>query len=154
MMTLHLNKEKHITIIITTHYMDEADRICDIIAIIDHGKIIAVDTPKNLKEKIGTDIIKIEAQSTDRLLSNLEKSSWLKSFKKQGDSLVLNTTESEKHIAEIVGISNKIGIDINSIDIHKPTLEDVFLHYTGKSIREEEATPKDSMRKMQRMWRR
>ncbi len=155
-----LNREKNITIILTTHYMDEADKLCDRIAIIDRGKIIVLDTPKNLKDKIGGDIITIESPDAGRLSPYIEEFTWLKSVKKDdgciqhNSCITINVEDAEKHIAEIVKISDSYGIKIESMTIHEPTLEDVFLYFTGRTIREEEASSKDSMRMMHRMWRR
>lgn len=148
-----LNKERHITIILTTHYMDEADKLCDRIAIIDKGKIIVLDTPKNLKGKIGDDIITVETPDTEKLGSYLEKSMEFKSIKQHDNCITINVKDAEKHIAGIVKVSDTYGIKIESVTIHEPTLEDVFLHFTGRTIREEEVSSKDSMRMRRRMWR-
>lgn len=149
-----LNKEKGITIILTTHYMEEADKLCDRVAIIDKGKIIALDTPENLKEKIGADVVTIESANKDKLYPELKELSWVKRVEPHNGLITINLQNAEKHIAEIVNISVRSGIGINSISIHKPTLEDVFLNFTGRTIREEEAGSKDHMRIRQKLWRR
>jgi len=149
-----LNEEKNITIILTTHYMEEADKLCNTMAIIDKGKIIALNTPGRLKEEIGGDIITIESPNTDKLAVYLKQLPWIKSTQKHNNHLTINLQNAEKHVADIVRLSEKNKIDILSISIHKPTLEDVFLHVTGKTIREEEASTKDNMRLRRRMWRR
>ncbi len=148
-----LNKEKGITIILTTHYMEEADKLCDRIAIIDKGKIIALDTSENLKESIGGDVIEIVSSDKDKLHSTITKYSWVKHADIHNGSVTIKLHNAEKHIVEIVNLASETGIDIESISIHKPTLEDVFLHYTGRTMREEEASSKDRMR-MQRSKRR
>ena len=147
-----LNKEKGITIILTTHYMDEADRLCDTVAIIDRGKIIAMDTPKNLEDAIGGDIVTIESSDTDLLKSKVTSLQWVNNVQSHDGSITINLHNAEKHIVEIVNIANENNIPIDSISIHKPTLEDVFLHFTGRTIREEEANPKDHMRMHRRRW--
>lgn len=147
-----LNKEKKITIILTTHYMDEADKLCDTVAIINKGKIVAIDTPKKLKESIGGDVITLESRDNHKLKSKIEKFSWIKGIKEHDGSLTINLKSAEKHVAEIVKVSDKNKISISSISIHEPTLEDVFLHYTGRTIHEEEADPKAGMRMAHRMW--
>jgi ABC-2 type transport system ATP-binding protein len=149
-----LNEEKSITIIITTHYMDEADRLCHNMVIIDHGKIIVQGTPAKLKEKIGGDIVTIESSDNDKLAELLKTFPWVKDSKKFNHSLNVNLLHAEIHIADIIQLADKNNLLINSLAIHKPTLEDVFLHYTGKTIREEEASPMDNMRLKVRMWRR
>ncbi len=149
-----LNKEKGITLILTTHYMDEADRLCEKVAIIDQGKIVAMDTPSMLKDKIGGDFIVIQTPQAKKLQSKVEKLPWVKHVKEHEGSVKINVNTAEKHIAAITDIASKNGVSIDSISIHKPNLEDVFLHFTGKSIREEESGFKDSMRLRRRMWTR
>jgi ABC-2 type transport system ATP-binding protein len=149
-----LNREKNITMILTTHYMDEADRLCDIVAIIDQGKIITMDQPKNLKDSIGGDMISIESADGSQIQSLVESFPWVKSCKLHNGFVTINLMNAEKHVAEIVNTTNKSGLFINSISIHKPTLEDVFLHYTGRTIREEETSSRDQMRLRGRMFRR
>lgn len=149
-----LNEEKNITIILTTHYMEEADRLCHSLAIIDNGKIIAQDMPDKLKEKIGGDIITVESPDNDKLATSLKSLHWVENTYKHNNYLTINLQNSEKHVADIVKLSEKNEITILSIFIRKPTLEDVFLHYTGKTIREEEVSAKDNMRLRGRMRRR
>jgi len=149
-----LNKEKGITIILTTHYMDEADRLCDRVAIIDKGKIIALDTPEKLKEELGGDVITIKASERDRLYEQLKALSWVIHVESHDGYVTINLQNAERHVAELARLSATNGIDIESLSIRKPTLEDVFLHYTGRTMREEEASSKDQMRLMHRLHRR
>ncbi len=149
-----LNTEKGITIILTTHYMDEADRLCNRVAIIDKGKIIAANTPEKLKEEIGGDVITIKASERDRLLAQLKTLAWVEHVESHDGFVTINLRNAEKHVAELAQLSATNGIDIESISIRKPTLEDVFLHVTGRTIREEEASSKDQMRMMHRLHRR
>ncbi len=148
-----LNKEKKITIILTTHYMDEADKLCDNLAIMNKGKIVASGNPKNLKEAIGGDVITIQSRENHKLKEKLEKLSWIKEVKEHDGSITISLKNAEKHVAEIVKISDKNRIAISSISIHEPTLEDVFLHFTGKTIYEEESDSKEHMRLRGRLWR-
>lgn len=145
-----LNKEKKVTIILTTHYMEEADRLCDRVAIIDKGKIIALDTPGNLKNGIGGDLITVETSEAKLLASQIGKFSWISSAREHDGFLTINVREAEKHVAEIANFSCQKGIEIKSIIVHKPTLEDVFLHFTGRTIREEEADLKEHVRMRRR----
>jgi ABC-2 type transport system ATP-binding protein len=147
-----LNKEKKITIILTTHYMDEADKLCDNLAIMNKGKIVASGTPKDLKESIGGDVITIQSRENHKLKEKIEKLSWIKEVKEHDGSITISLQNAEKHVAEIVKISDKEKIPINSISIHEPTLEDVFLHFTGKTIYEEESDSKEHMRMRSRAW--
>jgi len=148
-----LNEEKKITIILTTHYMEEADRLCHRVAIMDKGKIIALNAPDKLKEALGGDIITIESSDIDKLDASLKQLPWIKTTIKHDNNLTINLRNAEKHVVDIVKVSEKCGAVITSLSIRKPTLEDVFLHFTGKTIREEEASIKDNMRLRFRMRR-
>ncbi|MBN1158365.1 MAG: ATP-binding cassette domain-containing protein [Bacteroidales bacterium] len=141
-----LNRDNRVTIILTTHYMEEADALCDTLAIIDRGKIIVQDTPDNLKDAIGGDMLVIESPDSSRLKSELNGFNWAKDVRIHNHTVYVNLMHAEKHIIEIVNLSGKRGIEINSVSIHKPTLQDVFLHYTGRTIRDEEASAKDQVR--------
>jgi len=147
-----LAKEKGITIILTTHYMEEADRLCNRIAIIDHGKIIALDTPANLKDGIGGDVITIRSPDTAAIVSALNEP-WVSRMERHDGQVMITLQSAEQHVSGIVALLIEKGIKIESISIHKPTLEDVFLSFTGKTIREEEADGKGNMRMYQKMMR-
>ncbi|MDE1833012.1 MAG: ATP-binding cassette domain-containing protein [Candidatus Micrarchaeota archaeon] len=128
-----LSTEKRVTIIVTTHYMDEADLLCDRVAIIDHGKIVALDTPANLKKRVGGDVVRISARSPN--LRALRKLRYIKKIKTDGGLLTLTVDEAERHLQEIL----KVVGEVRSVESHFPTLNDVFLHFTGSEIRETEA---------------
>lgn len=147
-----LSREKHITIILTTHYMEEADRLCDRIAIIDHGTIIALDTPENLKNGIGGDIITVTTPNPDAVVSALTKP-WIHRLEQHHDDVRIYLQQAEQHISEVITLLNHHDIPIQSVSIHKPTLEDVFLSFTGKTIREQEVDAKEMMRMHRRMMR-
>ncbi len=149
-----LNKEKKLTIILTTHYMDEADRLCDRIAIIDRGKIAVLDTSINLKNMIGGDVITLETKDREKLDKLLKECRFCKSSKIHNGSVTINLEHAEKKLPEIVKIADRNKIKIDSINIHKPSLEDVFLYFTGKTIREQEAGASEHMRLRSRVWRR
>jgi ABC-2 type transport system ATP-binding protein len=147
-----LAKEKNITIILTTHYMEEADRLCSRIAIIDHGKIIALDTPARLKDSIGGDVVTIRSPETEKTATALAVP-WIKRLETHDGEVILTLENAEQHLSMIVTLMNEKNIPITSISVHKPTLEDVFLSFTGKTIREEDISRKDSMRMHFRMMR-
>jgi ABC-2 type transport system ATP-binding protein len=147
-----LAKEKGITIILTTHYMEEADRLCNRIAIIDHGKIIAMDTPENLKNGIGGDVVTIKSPDPDRVATLLAGPQFGR-VERQSEVVTVSLQNAEQHISAIVLLLAKNKIPIESIAIHKPTLEDVFLSFTGKSIREQDADSKEQMRMHKKMMR-
>jgi len=147
-----LAKEKGITVILTTHYMEEADRLCDRIAIIDHGKIIAIDTPKNLKEGLGGDLVTIGSPNPAGVVEALQEP-WVTRVETRHDTVVVSLSNADEHLSTIVTLLNTRHIPITAISVHKPTLEDVFLSFTGKTIREQEADSKEIMRMQQKMMR-
>ncbi len=147
-----LAKEKGITIILTTHYMEEADRLCNRVAIIDHGKIIALDTPKNLKDGIGGDVVTIRSPDPAAIIAALSEP-WITRVEQHNDEVIVSLQNAEQHISTIVTLLNTNRVPIESLAIHKPTLEDVFLSFTGKTIREEDADTKTNMRMYQKMVR-
>jgi ABC-2 type transport system ATP-binding protein len=140
-----LNKDEHLTIILTTHYMDEADYLCDRIGIIDKGKIVALDTPDMLKNIMGGDILTIETDHAEKLKSLLDFD-WIKEVSHFNHSLNITVDSGEKSIPRISEIADHHGIKIKSVNMKKPTLEDVFIHYTGHAIRDESASAADAMR--------
>ncbi|MDE1768470.1 MAG: ATP-binding cassette domain-containing protein [Candidatus Micrarchaeota archaeon] len=150
-----LNTVGNTTLILTTHYIEEADYLCNRVAFVDHGKIVALDTPKALKNKLGGDVISVKIskgiETVERYLKGVR---WIKTLSKHEDFLDLTVEEGEKRIPEIIMLSEKHGATIESVSLHKPSLEDVFIHYTGKTIREEAASALDTMRAMRNRWNR
>ncbi|MFA5237216.1 MAG: ATP-binding cassette domain-containing protein [Methanoregula sp.] len=147
-----LAQEKNITIILTTHYMEEADRLCNRIAIIDHGKIVALDTPARLKDSIGGDVVTIQSPDSGKIATTLA-APWISRIETHDEEVRITLVNAEQHISTIVTLLNEEKIPITSISVHKPTLEDVFLSFTGKTIREQEADSRESMRMHFRMMR-
>ena len=132
-----MNKEMDVTIILTTHYMEEADFLCDRVAIMDSGRIVALDRPENLKDTIGSDTITLMIDSDrDDLLQSLQSFSWIKSICSDNGSIVLHVDHAQSRIAEIVLEASRNNAVITSVGLHKPTLEDVFIKYTGRKIKE------------------
>jgi len=133
-----LNEKENTTIIITTHYMEEADELCSRIGIIDNGKIIALDTPKKLKERLKGDIVTVEVGKGD-VSKALQRLPFVKDVKKEDSKLQLQLENGETRIPEIVKAIEKAGATVLSIGVRQPALEDVFLHFTGKELRTEKA---------------
>ncbi len=127
----NLVKSEKVTVIITTHYMDEADRLCNRVAIIDHGQVAALDTPSALKLKVGGEIIQLRVRSPK--LGPLKSLDYVLSVDQSGSTLRLTVKDASAHLQEILG---KVG-EVDSVEVHTATLNDVFLHYTGREIREE-----------------
>jgi ABC-2 type transport system ATP-binding protein len=132
-----LSKRENITMILTTHYMEEADRLCEQVAIIDHGKIVTLDEPKRLKEQLEGDIISVKVGAVRELSTRLKQIEMVKDLKEQEGELTLVVKNGNAVIPRVVEIAASLGIHIESMSIHEPTLEDVFLHYTGREIRAE-----------------
>jgi len=142
-----LNEREKITIFLTTHYMEEADYLCDRVGIIDYGKILVIDEPSKLKNQIGSDIITINCSDTDLCSNILKTEDWIEKIKIHGSNITISTTEIEKRLPTLLKLAEKNDIEIKSIDIRKPTLEDVFLYYTGRKIREQDASNSDQLRR-------
>jgi ABC-2 type transport system ATP-binding protein len=120
--------------------MEEADNLCDRIAIIDHGKIVALDTSEKLKSALGGDIItlKLNTHKDAKKLSKLYEDSGCVSCASLTDSTVYLTVEkSEEAIPRVFNIAFESDINIQSVTVRTPTLDDVFINYTGRGIRDE-----------------
>ncbi|HJH25974.1 MAG TPA: ABC transporter ATP-binding protein [Methanophagales archaeon] len=141
-----LNKAQKVTVVLTTHYMEEADYLCDRVAIIDHGKIIALDKPNNLKNAIGEDIISIQVSDGGKFSDILTKIEFIKRIKLHDDFLFLSVENGEIMIPRILRLAHEEGVLVHSVSLRKPTLEDVFLTFTGRTIREQEASVKEQIR--------
>jgi len=127
----NLVKSEKVTVIITTHYMDEADRLCNRVAIIDHGQVSALDSPRALKSKVGGEIIKLRVQSPN--IERLKGLDYVLSIDQSGSTLRLTVKDANVHLQEILGMVGAV----DSVEVRTATLNDVFLHYTGREIREE-----------------
>jgi ABC-2 type transport system ATP-binding protein len=129
-------KETHdITVVLTTHYMDEADRLSDRIAIMDYGKIITLDTPPKLKETLEGDVITIKANNLDALFSVITEQMGLQKTRIVNGTIEITVRNGEGMLPRIVETATQNKIYVESISLREPNLEDVFLHYTGRMIR-------------------
>jgi ABC-2 type transport system ATP-binding protein len=151
---LKLNKAYKITIILTTHYMEEADFLCRRVAIVDHGKILALDTPSNLKNSMGGDVITLKVSNSGKMAKLMESMKGVANIKVHDGSVSVALSHGSTKIPELFKIAEKGGVSIESVDLHKPTLEDVFIHFTGKHIREQEASAADNFRRVHAMHKR
>lgn len=133
-----MNKDEKTTIFLTTHYMDEADFLCDRIGIIDHGKILVIDSINHLKNAIGNDVITLSGSDNEKLIKRLQKEPWINNIENHESFLTLGVEKGEEKIPQIIEIAQSEQIKIQSISVRKPTLDDVFLHYTGRTIRDDE----------------
>lgn len=148
----NLNRNYGTSVILTTHYMEEADYLCDRIAIIDHGKIIALDTPLGLKKRLKGDYVSLAIEGRVDLIADvLGEKEWVKEIVKKEKKLDVIISDCEKNIPGIFQTAGNLGIGISSINFNKPSLEDVFIRLTGSTIREQEgsrqAVRRDRMRR-------
>ncbi len=144
-----LKQKEDITIFMTTHYMDEAEN-CDRLAIIDHGKIIALDTPEHLKGRVGGDVIRLSTADNDAAKRALQEK-WQLEARSENGELVLEVAEGNKFVPRLI---TQLGIEVDSVTLRRPTLDDVFLSLTGRAIRDESAGTTERWRSQARMWQR
>ena len=146
-----IRKDFGMTIFISTHYMEEADKLCDRIGIIDHGKIQIVDTPKSMKSAIGNEIISFNfvdgKANQDALIEQINKIEFVKEVKIKQDLITVFSTKSNEVIPKIFQESINLEMRIRSLTLKQPTLDDVFISYTGHDLRDENENQKFSRRK-------
>jgi ABC-2 type transport system ATP-binding protein len=130
---LRLRREEGVTIFLTTHYMDEAE-YADRIAIIDYGSIVALDTPAELKRLVGADTVELTTADDDRAVTRLSDAGFRVS--RAEEAVVVFTDDGEAQVARLIEIA---GVPVSNVHVHRPTLDDVFLHFTGRQIREDHA---------------
>jgi ABC-2 type transport system ATP-binding protein len=137
-----LRETKGLTVFMTTHYLDEADQLCDRIAVIDHGRIIAQGTPKQLKDQVGGDSLELEvapgAPDPTPLLTSLPG---VTAVARAGDSYRVKCSNGEALVPKTVLATAQAGIDVVGLNVIKPTLDEVFLQLTGRAYREEGEAP-------------
>lgn len=135
-----LNRESGTTILLNTHYVEEADYLCSRIAILERGKIVVMDTPQVLKDSLGDSMlsIKLSQGSGDDLAALLRGMRWVKKVSQHDGQLELSVGNEGMKIPEIVRFARNQGFAISSISEHKPSLEDVLLHHVGKKLQGEE----------------
>jgi len=134
-----LHKINDITIVLTTHYLEEAESMCDRIAVVDYGKVVALGTATELKrEATGGDVVEAEvAALPNQALEALKTSKFALDVKKRESTLTVLVRNGAEAVPKIVELVDANGGKIRSITLRAPTLDDVFLHYTGRSIRED-----------------
>jgi len=143
----NLNRNYGTSVILTTHYMEEADYLCDRIAIIDHGKIIALDTPSGLKNCLRGDCVSLAIEGRgDLIAAALGEKEWVREIVQNGEMLDVIISDYEKNIPSIFQTAGNLGIGISSINFSKPSLEDVFIRLTGSIIREQEGSRQSARR--------
>lgn len=129
--------EEGTTIFLTTHYMDEADRLSDSIEIIDHGRIIASGTSESLKNTLGEDMMYLETKDDEKAIEAAKKVPEVSQVKRMSSGLeLILSADGAKVMPKVVRSIEKDGIGILSVKMKKPSLDDVFVHYTGRELRD------------------
>lgn len=141
-----LRREKGITILLTTHYMEEADRLCDRVAIIDHGKIVALDTPSNLKASLGGDVIELEFTNGDGVSAKLESDPAILAVQREGLKFRVKAKNGDELLPRLMETLIGEGMRPSRVELVKPSLDQVYLEYTGKSLREEQGSSEEAWR--------
>jgi ABC-2 type transport system ATP-binding protein len=144
-----LKGREDITIFLTTHYMDEAEN-CDRIAIIDHGEIVAIDTPQALKASVGADRVQIHTADDPAAIAALASTFGITAGMHDG-AVTFPVASGAEFVPRLFA---ELSVPIQSVSVSRPTLDDVFMSYTGKTIRDAEASGTDRMRTMVNAWRR
>jgi len=148
-----LKKEFGMTLFLTTHYLEEADALCDRIAIIDHGKIIVTGTPAELKDSLGGDIITLAIQNDTDITDLISKIEHVKEVKKENGSYLIKTANGEVTAPLIIEALRASGHVVTKLSLNKHTLNDVYLEYTGKSMRDAEESRENVARQRMAMRR-
>jgi ABC-2 type transport system ATP-binding protein len=130
-----LKKKHDITVVLTTHYMDEADKLCDHIAIMDYGKIIAQGTSPRLKDTLAGDVIVVKANNPEALSTLVVEELGLEKAQRVNDALEITVRNGKTLLPRVMEVATQNAIFVESILLREPNLEDVFLHYTGRNIR-------------------
>jgi ABC-2 type transport system ATP-binding protein len=139
-MLTNIKSQRQLTILITTHYMDEADRLCDRIAIVDHGKLVALDTPPALKASVpGSNVIEAQFENAPAdWEQTLHALSEVTSIQHEGAGMYrVLTGNGSRTTTELVEAAVKASVGVKSLSVQNTTLDDVFVHYTGRQLRDE-----------------
>jgi ABC-2 type transport system ATP-binding protein len=143
-----LNKETEITILVSSHYMDEVDKLANRILIIDHGKEVVLDTPENLKNRLGKDVLRLKGEPNPDVIEDLKNLSFVNDVKASSEGIEIGVSiPGGESVPEIMKCIYNHNYQFQSLTIQRPTLEDVFIYYTGKSLREETPDTSHTMKR-------
>ena len=137
-----IHEEFNMTIFLSTHYMEEADKLCDRVAIIDYGKIQVIDSPQKMKNDLGNEVISItvDNKTLQEFVSKINEIKFVKEIKTHEQQITIFTSNGTEVIPQIFQLSASLNVKINSISLTQPSLDDVFINYTGHELREEGET--------------
>ena len=142
-MLRRIKQQRDLTVLITTHYMDEADKLCDRIAIVDHGKLVALDSPLMLKASVpGTNSVEVSFSSVpDGWPARLSALPSVENVSQEGRAFKLASGNGAATTLAVMQEAAAAGIEVTSLAVQSTTLDDVFVHYTGRALRDELQTP-------------
>lgn len=134
-----LKDEYHMTLFMTTHYLEEADALCDRIAIIDHGHIVKIGSPEELKASVGGDVITVTVrEATPDLSTDIAQIPLVRDVKNTAGTYRIKAEQGEEAAPEIIDFIRSRGMHVTKIALTKPTLDEAYLEFTGRQLREEE----------------
>ena len=139
-----LKSPRNLTMLLTTHYMEEADKLCDRIAIVDHGKLVALGTPVELKNSVaGANVVEVHFdRETEEWQGRLKKLEGVTSVQPESAGFYrVLTTSGSKTTMQMVEMAASLGETLTSLSVQNTTLDDVFIHYTGRQLRDEQVKP-------------
>ena len=136
-----IHKEFEMTLFVSTHYMEEADKLCDRVGIIDYGKIQVIDTPEIMKNAMGNDMISFSLidgiAKQDELINKIKQIEFVKQVTRKQGEITIKSSQCSEVIPKIFQTATEMGIEIDSLSLNKPTLDDVFISYTGHNLRDD-----------------
>ena len=136
-----IHKEFEMTLFVSTHYMEEADKLCDRVGIIDYGKIQVIDTPEIMKNAMGSDMISFSLingiAKQDELINRIKQIEFVNQVTRKQGEITIKSSQCSEAIPKIFQITSEMSIEIDSLSLNKPTLDDVFISYTGHNLRDD-----------------
>ena len=136
-----IHKEFEMTLFVSTHYMEEADKLCDRVGIIDYGKIQVIDTPEIMKNAMGSDMISFSLidgiAKQDELINRIQQIEFVNQVTRKQGEVTIKSSQCSEVIPKIFQTTSEMNIEIDSLSLNKPTLDDVFISYTGHNLRDD-----------------
>jgi ABC-2 type transport system ATP-binding protein len=129
-------RDEGLTILLTTHYLDDADELCDRLAIIDHGVVVAEGSPDELKRQVAGDVVRLRADDPDRAAAVLSSQPFVREVEATDRGLSLYVDRGESALPDVLRLLEGAGLRLLEVSLHRPSLDDVFLRQTGRSLRD------------------